>query len=320
MTWHVRAESRCCAPAAANLNAPSHTASCGSCSRLWLAALATEPRAALLGGAARAAAPLFDLALGGARRAEEEEAGFEALHGLFWLTVNVADSAPVLISVDDLQWCDRMSLRFLVYLARRLEGLPLLLAGSLRTGQPDVDAGTLAELESEPHVTLRPAPLSPSAVRELLDTALASDPAAEFVGAVHTACGGNPLLVGELVQAVRAEGIEPTASGAARVADLGPERLVRSVAWRVRRVGASAEAVARAVAVLGDDCELSLAAEPRRDRHRGSRRCGRRPCPDRDSLRPRTARVRASGAARRGPRRPQRRRADRPLTGARPSS
>ena len=228
---------------------------------MWLAARETGTRATLLGGAARAAAPLFEPAETGPRRAEEEDAAFEALHGLFWLTVNVAETGPLLISVDDLQWCDRMSLRFLVYLARRLDGLPLVVAGALRTGEPDVDAIALAELEAEPHATVRPAPLSRNAVRELLQTALAGDPAAEFVRAVHAACGGNPLFVGELIQAARAEGLDPTASAAARVAELGPETLVRSVSWRIRRVGASAEALARAVAVLGEDCELSLAAQ-----------------------------------------------------------
>ena len=49
--------------------------------------------------------------------------GFEALHSLYWLMVNIADHTPVLVSVDDCQWADRDSLRFLAYLAQRIEGL-----------------------------------------------------------------------------------------------------------------------------------------------------------------------------------------------------
>ena len=60
---------------------------------------------------------------------------------------------------------------------------------------------------------------------------------------------------------LRAEGIGPTARAAAHVAELGPEAVGRSVLRRVRRIGASAEALARAVAVLSEDCELSLASE-----------------------------------------------------------
>jgi DNA-binding CsgD family transcriptional regulator len=224
-----------------------------------LAACGQDERAGLLAGVARAAAPLFEPA--DVRPPEGEGADFATLHGLFWLTANVAERAPALISVDDVQWCDRPSLRFLAYLARRVEALPVLLAVSLRLGEPSVDATVLADLESEPHPTVRPAPLSVDAVRRMLEIALDRQPAAEFARAVHAASGGNPLMVTELAHAIRAEGMDPTADAAARVAELGPEALARSVLRRIRRVGAGAEALARAVAVLGDDCELSLASE-----------------------------------------------------------
>jgi DNA-binding CsgD family transcriptional regulator len=226
-----------------------------------LAACDDEERAALFAGAARLAAPLFEFADSGESRSDGEEAAFATLHGLFWFIANLTDSAPTLVSVDDLQWCDRPSLRFLSYLARRLDGLPLLLAVSVRPGEPDVDAAVIAELESEPHATIvRPAPLSLAAVQRLLEKALDSEPAPEFVRAVHVACGGNPLLLHELLRAVLSEGIQPDASAAANVPELGPETLARTVLRRLRRLGPAAEALARAVAVLGDNCELSTAA------------------------------------------------------------
>ena len=51
---------------------------------------------------------------------------FESLHGLFWLTSNLAESIPLLLAIDDAHWCDGGSLRYLIYLQRRLEGLPRL--------------------------------------------------------------------------------------------------------------------------------------------------------------------------------------------------
>ena len=226
-----------------------------------LAAGEEGERTALFGGAARLAAPLFEFGDGADVRPDDEEAVFATLHGLFWLTANLTEGAPVLVSVDDLQWCDRPSLRFLSYLARRLDGLPLLLAVTVRPGEPDADAAVLAELEAEPHATaLRPAPLSPEAVQRLLEKALDSDPAPEFVKAVHVACGGNPLLLHELLHAVLGEGIQPDAAAAANVPELGPETLARAVLRRLGRLGPAAEALARAVAVLGDDCDLSSAA------------------------------------------------------------
>ena len=45
--------------------------------------------------------------------------------------MNLADRGPLLLLVDDCQWADRESLRFLAFLAQRIEGLPvaLVLAG-----------------------------------------------------------------------------------------------------------------------------------------------------------------------------------------------
>ena len=45
------------------------------------------------------------------------------MHGLYWLTTNLADRAPRLIAVDDLHWSDEASVHFLSYLARRVEGI-----------------------------------------------------------------------------------------------------------------------------------------------------------------------------------------------------
>ena len=60
------------------------------------------------------------------------------LHGLFWLTANVAADGPLCLSIDDLQWCDPASLRFIAYLERRLEGLRVLVATAARVGGANV--------------------------------------------------------------------------------------------------------------------------------------------------------------------------------------
>ena len=98
-----------------------------------------EPAACerLLVDAAATARPVFeDVRPPGAGGGD---VSFAALHGLYWLTVNVAGEQPLLLAVDDVQWCDRPSLRFLAYLARRLEGLSIVLAVGLRTAERDTD-------------------------------------------------------------------------------------------------------------------------------------------------------------------------------------
>jgi DNA-binding CsgD family transcriptional regulator len=227
-----------------------------------LAACDDDERARLLAGAARLASPLFEFGENDGWLARGEDATHATLHGLFWLTANLAElGPPVLLAVDDAQWCDSPSLRFLFYLARRLEGLPVAVAVCVRMGEPGVDAEVFGALESEPVATVvRPAPLSLDAVAQLLRVRLESDPAREFVQTVHTSCAGNPFLLNELIHALLAEQIEPTASAAARVRELGPESLSRFVLQRLRRLGPEADALARAVAILGEDRDLELAA------------------------------------------------------------
>src|SRR5262245_978332 len=90
--------------------------------------LARDPgqRERLLAGAAAAAEGVLGAPEGDA------EGSFAVLHGLYWATLNLAEEQPVLIAIDDLQWSDRPSLRFIAYLAARLEGAPVLVAASVR--------------------------------------------------------------------------------------------------------------------------------------------------------------------------------------------
>jgi predicted ATPase len=95
-------------------------------------------RAGLFAGGAGPAARLFEP---DQPRPDGADVGFEALHSLYWLVVNIADQAPVLVLVDDCQWVDRDSLRFLAYLAQRMEGLQVTM---LLAGRPPEPAATEA--------------------------------------------------------------------------------------------------------------------------------------------------------------------------------
>ena len=216
-------------------------------------------RAELFAGAAGPAARLFEpdewQAPGG-------EVGFEALHSLYWLVVNLADRGPLLVSVDDCQWVDRGSLRFLAYLAQRIEGLrvAMLLAGR----PPDsatADEGSLwAQVASRPEAgVLHPGPLSESASVAWAQERLGAEAAEEFCRACHRATGGNPLFLRELLSALDAAGVVPSTGAASEVQAVGPAAVSRFVLHRLATLGPAAGELARAVAVLGDDSEPQLA-------------------------------------------------------------
>jgi tetratricopeptide (TPR) repeat protein len=224
-----------------------------------LAAATPELRAELLAGAAELSAPLFasaPTALG-----EGAESSFAMLHGLYWLAANFAWCRPTLLVVDDLHWADEPSLRWLVYLARRLEGLPLLLLVATRP-LPQAKASALAtELLADPlAMTIRPDSLGQPSIATLARERLGVEPDPVFTAALQTGSGGNPLYLAALLDALRREGTTATAEQAPHVLELGPEAVSRGVASRLARLHAHATELLRAAAILGDRTELSLAA------------------------------------------------------------
>ena len=116
-------------------------------------------------GAAAPAAPIFE-AVAGRGAATQADASFAVLHGLYWLTVNLRAEQPLLLVVDDLHWCDRPSLRFLAYLVRRLEGLPVLVVAQPAPGGAGRRPGAARRDAQRPaHGGSAPGPLSEAAVR-----------------------------------------------------------------------------------------------------------------------------------------------------------
>src|SRR5215218_894757 len=209
-----------------------------------------EERSALFTGAARLALPILDPASG--EESDSPELMYQRLHGLYWLTANLARERPLLITIDDAQWADDASMAAERFLSLRIADLPMVLLLAVRTAEVGQLAVPLAEILADPAtVSIRPGPLSTDGAGRRVEALLGSaDPA--FAAACHHATGGNPFLLEQLVSEVRAEGIEPTASNAERVASLGPDTVRASVLLRLERLPSAGGPVARALAVLGE--------------------------------------------------------------------
>jgi DNA-binding CsgD family transcriptional regulator len=190
-----------------------------------------------------------------------EDASHAAAHGLVWLAVDLADRAPTALVVDDLQWADAPSLRWLAQLARRVDELPLALVCAVRTGEPVESPSLLAELlGAAAGPPVRPRPLGPAASEALVRGRL-PDAAGAFAEACHAASGGNPFLLRALVAQLAAEQVAPTEEEAARLTTFGPEQVARSVALQLDRLPEGAVALAHALAVLDAPAPLRQAAE-----------------------------------------------------------
>jgi DNA-binding NarL/FixJ family response regulator len=213
-----------------------------------------DRRARLLAGAAAPAEGVLGAPEGDA------EGTFAVLHGLYWATLNLAEERPVMIAIDDLQWSDRPSLRFVAYLATRLEGAPVLLAATVRSTDPGTDPQLLAEIAGDPLCqAVRPGPLGEAAVEEMIRERL-GDAQPQFVAACIEATGGNPLLLRHVLTALAEDNIPPTATGAVAVRGIGSRAVSRTVLLRLSRLHEEAATVARAVAVLGESSKLPTVA------------------------------------------------------------
>ena len=213
-------------------------------------------RVELLRGSAASAASVFG-EVSEVDPAQRADGSFAVLHGLYWLTVNLAEQQPVVLAVDDLQWCDTGSLRVLAFLQHRLEGVPVLVAATLRTGEQHEDAALVAELSEQlDSVAVHPQPLGPEATAHLVRGRLGEDAHDTFVAACHRTTGGNPLLLRQLLRGLQVEGIRPDASHADTVNAIGSRAVSSLVLRRLGRLPRECTGVARAVSVLGDGCAL----------------------------------------------------------------
>jgi DNA-binding CsgD family transcriptional regulator len=216
-------------------------------------------RRRLLAGAAQ----LGGQALGVGARApvEASQSSVAIQHGLYWLTVNLSDEAPLFLAMDDAHWADDASLRFVLYLTRRLEGLPILLVVAARAGEPRARSELLAALAADARVTVvRPAALSPAAVADIVRRRRSPEADDEFCAACHEASGGNPFMLGELLNAAEADAFPHDAAAAAQVRDLGPATISRAMLLRLARLPEGSDTFARGAALLGAGAEFRHAA------------------------------------------------------------
>ncbi len=232
----------------------------GVVTQLFEPALACEEseRRALFAGAAALAQPVFELHH---PKPPPGESLFSLLHGLHWLTANVAERAPLMLCVDDLHWCDEASRRFIGYVLQRLEELPIVILAATRPWETRAADDLWRAFREHPTVReLALAPLSPAGVGELVNARLSVQADESFCRACAEATGGNPFFVGEVLHALRDEGLEPSRAAAEWLHELNIESVSRSVLFRIARMGDDVAALARAVAVLGDGSALRHAA------------------------------------------------------------
>ena len=204
-------------------------------------------------GQARFAAPVLGVEIEDESRTKPPlEPVFPAIHGLYWMTTNLAEGVPLALLIDDAQWADRASLRFLAYIAPRLDDLPLLVTVTTRPGD---GADRLVHTLGGPQV-LTPQRLSARATATVVrSVAPAADE--DVCRACHAATAGNVFYVREIASAIRDR---EHAGAPPDLTTWSPERVTRTVAGRIAALPSGARDAAHACAILGDGSGLHRVA------------------------------------------------------------
>jgi DNA-binding SARP family transcriptional activator len=158
----------------------------------------------------------------------ERRRSFEAMTAFL---TGLAERAPVLLVVDDLQYAGQSTTEFIHYLGRHMPGSRLLVVVTVRAEHDQQAGAALAAVASRVEV----GPLGAAAVEQLAREARQG----ALAGPILQRTRGHTLFVVEVLRAL-ADG------------DLGvPESLRSAVQARVRQTGPATETLLRAASVLG---------------------------------------------------------------------
>ncbi|GAA2118104.1 ATP-binding protein [Actinomadura napierensis] len=193
----------------------------------------------------------------------------ESAEQRFWLfralqdqLSRAAQARPLLIVIDDLQWCDAGTLLALRALTAGLSSQPVLWLVTVRTGSSGADVrATVADLVDTGARTIRLAGLQDDAVEEIARDLLGAEPGEDVLDLLRQA-DGRPLLVIETVRGLMGEGAvtwtETVAHLTGRYVPLHSHGSAQSLLDHLSPV---ARGVLRLASVLGRDLEPAVLAD-----------------------------------------------------------
>ena len=146
-------------------------------------------------------------------RPADSTAGWRLFEGIAQVLLALAGERPIVISIDDLQWCDDDTCNLLRFLIRRLEHAPALWLGAVTLGEieRDAPAARLCRLlRAKSHAeTVEVGPLAEEQLWQMIrELGHVSTPTGgrRLASRVHRVTGGNPFYALELLKTMLAQG------------------------------------------------------------------------------------------------------------------
>ena len=177
----------------------------------------------------------------------------------FWLVRELREAleraavrAPVLISLDDVQWADPATLAALGALTRQLAAHRILWLLAVRSGERGAAEQTVqSRLATAGSITITLDPLDESGVAALTEELLGGVPDAALLAAL-AGVHGQPFLLTELLRGLREERLVAVSGGSARLVGAGlPARFRACVDRYLAGLSAVARDALQLASVLG---------------------------------------------------------------------
>lgn len=186
---------------------------------------------------------------------DPEEVRFRTARAVTSLLSGLARAKPLLVVLDDLQWCDSSSLEVLDVVCRSLERDAVLIVATMRTGTTTAPAvaRSLAQLARGPYRRIDLKGLDPATVAALV-AEHGVDLDAVDLAALQQRTAGNPLFVSQIASWMGAEGAESHSRSL-------PTAVADVVRDRVAQLGADEARVLSEASVLGFSLDIDSLAD-----------------------------------------------------------
>ncbi|MEM7349917.1 MAG: AAA family ATPase [Acidobacteriota bacterium] len=180
----------------------------------------------------------------------------------------MARERALLLILDDLQWCDELTLAFLRHLSGgRVHEIPLCVLGTYRTEELDEGLGQLVEMP-DTEVCMLDRLDQPSIGQMVADMLALDEPPGEFIRFLFQESEGNPFFVAEYLRtAVATEVLQRDEHGGWRLASVSrdtyeslelPHSLAELVALRLEGLSRDGQQMVEIASVLGRELETHI--------------------------------------------------------------
>lgn len=170
---------------------------------------------------------------------------------------------PLVLVVDDAQWCDLETLTWLAHYAERGPELPVLIVVAYRTAESEGESAALLRrldgAATDGAVPLNE--LTPAATAQLTREELGQHADNPFCREVWAVTGGNLYETVELLARAKDAGLDPVEESAGRLRPLIVSARAPGLVERLMSMGTTTAHLAFAASILESDISLELAAQ-----------------------------------------------------------